>query len=76
MGHMALRIGASHYESAACLVWCSWVFCRWRDNVFICNVTQHDHLTEVLWKLLGGSSMRYGTTLVSLVTISTVIVGI
>ena len=33
-GHMALRIGAPLCISTPCLVWCSWVFCRWRYNLF------------------------------------------
>ena len=32
-GHVALREGASHSKSAPCLVWCTWVFCKWRYNV-------------------------------------------
>ena len=33
-GHVALRMGTSHCTLAPCLVWCSWVFCRWRYNLF------------------------------------------
>ena len=42
----------------------------------ICHMPSHDHLIEGLWKFLGGSSLRYVTTLISLAIISTVILEI
>ena len=39
-----------------------------------CHVTSHDHLIEGSCEFMGGSSLQYITTLISLVTISIVIV--
>ena len=33
-GHVVLRVGASHLNSAPCLVWCPLFFCKWRYNAF------------------------------------------
>ena len=32
-GHVAFREWASHSKLAPCLIWCTWVFCKWRYNV-------------------------------------------
>ena len=55
-GHVGLRMRASHCKSAPCLVCYSWVFCRWRYNVF--NLSRaltwspHWGLTQIcLWEL-------------------------
>ena len=40
----------------------------------ICHVTSHDHLIERAYKCMGGSSLCYDTTLISLATISIVMV--
>ena len=61
--HIVLRMGASHCKSAPCLVWCSWVFCRQRYNVF-----------KLSWEFMDESSLWYVTALTSLVTISIVVV--
>ena len=33
-GLAALRVGASDGKSAPCLVWCPWVYCKWRYDIF------------------------------------------
>ena len=43
-GHVTLRMGASNCESAFCLFSCSWIFCRWRCNVF-------NLLRDITWPL-------------------------
>ena len=40
----------------------------------ICHVTLHDHLIERACEFIGGNSLCYVTTLISLVTISIVMV--
>ena len=40
----------------------------------ICHVTSHDHLIERACEFIGGNSLCYVTTLISLVTISIVMV--
>ena len=42
----------------------------------IYHATSHDHLIKEPWEILGGSSLQYVTTLISLVTINIVIVEI
>ena len=32
--HVVLRAADCHGKSASCQVWCPWVFCKWRYNVF------------------------------------------
>ena len=60
--------------SLPCLVWCQWVFCRWRKMYLICHLTSHDHLIEGSCAVLDGSFLQYVTTLISHVTINIVIV--
>ena len=55
--NVALRIGASHWKSAPCLVWCSWVICRCRYNVFnLSPDLKYPHHSGVMrihgWELL------------------------
>ena len=40
----------------------------------ICHVTSHDHFIERACEFIGGNSLCYVTTLISLVTISIVMV--
>ena len=57
-GLVAVRMGASHCKSATCLVWCLWVFCRWR---YVFNLS-HDLTWPPHWE-----SMRiYGWELLVL----------
>ena len=53
-GHVvALRMRAYHRKSAPCLIWSSWVFCRWRYNVF--NLSSH-----LTWSPHWGGMRIYG----------------
>ena len=47
--HMTLRVGPSHVKWAPWLVWCPWVFCKWRYNVF--NLL-HDLTRPLHWGVL------------------------
>ena len=66
-GHVTLRMRASNCESAFCLFSCSWIFCRWRLMYLICYVTSHDHFIQRACEFIGGNSLCYVTTLISLV---------
>ena len=75
--HLTLMMGASHQKPASTMtIWSLWVFCRWRYNILhlICHVSLHDHLTEGSCKFMGGSSLQYVTTLISLASLSNVMV--
>ena len=59
--------------SAPCLLWCRYIFSRWR-YYFICHVTQQDLSVEMPCVFMGESSTLHVTTLKSLVTIGILIV--
>ena len=73
---MAGRVRASRGKSALGLVWCTWVFWKWRYNCFICHVTSYEYLIEGPYDVMGGNSSRYVTTLKSLVIIDIMVVEI
>ena len=76
---VASGVGASRDKSAPWLVWCPWVFFKWRYNAF--NLSRdltrplHRGVIQIL-TFIDGSSLRHATTLTSYVTISIVIVEI
>ena len=47
--HAVLWMGASHCKSAPCLVWCSWVFWRWR---YIALDLSRDLIWPTHWELM------------------------
>ena len=68
-------VEASHDKSPPCLVWCPWVFCKWRYNV-ICHVVSQYHLIEESCNFVGAKSLQNVTTLTSLVVTRIMVVEI
>ena len=58
-GYMALRMGTSCCKLVPCLVWCPWVFCRSRYNVF--NLSR-----DLTWPFHCGVMQIYGWQLLAL----------
>ena len=54
---VALRVGASHSKSAPSLVWCPWIFYKWKLIYFIYHVVSQDHLIEGSFESIGGGSL-------------------
>ena len=48
--HVGFIIRAPHDKLASCLMWCPWVFCKWRYNVFKlpCDLTKPAHW-GIMW---------------------------
>ena len=61
-----LTEASSNHKSAPSLLWCSWVFYKWRFNIF--NLPRNES-----WKLMGKSSRLYATTLPWLLGINIVV---
>ena len=66
-------LGASNTMSAPWLLWCWYIFCRWR-YIFSCHVTQQDYSFEMSCAFVGETSLQHFTTLKSLVTTGILIV--
>ena len=75
-GYVTLSMGSSYCKSAPCLVWCFWVFHKWRYDV--CNLSR-DLTRPPHWesmRIYGWESLFYVNTLIPLVIISNVMVEI
>ena len=51
----AINMQLHWYKSTLCLVWCQYIFCRWK-YVFYCHVNSQDHSVEMSYIFMGVSS--------------------
>ena len=72
-GHVALKMGASQCKSAPYLFGFHGSSVGGDTVYSICQMTSHNHIIEVSSEFMSWGSLRYVTTLISLVTISIVV---
>ena len=66
-------LGASYTKSAVSLIWCPYIFCRWK-NLYCFHMTPQDHLIEVSSIFMGESPSQHVSTLKRLVAIDILVV--
>ena len=71
-GHLALRLEVFQAKSVPCLFWCPWFFFKRRYYELNLSRDLTWPLYEGSWELMGGSSSRYVTSPINLVTIDAV----
>ena len=66
-GNFALRVGTFHSRLTPYLIQWPQVFCKWRyDRFILCHATSQGLFIEGSCKRLGGSSLQYVTTYLSM----------